>query len=158
MALSVTGSNVDHGTMSDVTLDRNGLEVLDAQQCMELLDTVKVGRVGVTTEAMPVVLPVTFALDGSSIVFCSTPGTKLYLALAGAVVAFEADDVDPELRFGWSVCIVGPARVLGTPDDIERVRGLGLYPWADLDDPAYISVAADLVTGRRVRRGMRAAG
>jgi len=143
---------------TDVPLDRNGLEVLDAQQCMALLATVKVGRVGVTTESMPVVLPVTFALDGPSVVFCSTPGTKLYLALAGAVVAFEADDVDPELRFGWSVCVIGHARVLGSVADLERVRSLGLYPWADLSDPAYIAIDADLVTGRRVRRGARSGG
>ena len=43
--------------MSDVPLDRNGLEVLDAPQCMELLATVKVGRVGVTTDAMPLCFP-----------------------------------------------------------------------------------------------------
>ena len=51
----------------------------------------------------------TFALRWQSVVFCSTPGTKLYLALAGAVVAFEADDVDPGLEFGWSVWVVGHA-------------------------------------------------
>ena len=133
-------------------LDRNGLEILEPGECMRLLAGVKIGRLGVSTDSMPLVLPVTFVLDGTTVVFCSTPGTKLYLALEHAMVAFEADDVDPDLRFGWSVCIVGPARVLRDDEDLRRVRELGLYPWAELSDPSYIAVEPQLVTGRRVHR------
>ena len=137
---------------AQLTLDRNGLEILHPDECLHLLGSVKVGRIGMTTDAMPVVLPVTFVRDGSRVVFCSTPGTKLYVALDGATVAFEADDVDPDLRFGWSVCLVGPAAVVRDAAELQRIKGLGLYPWANLDDPAYIAVDGQLITGRRVRR------
>ena len=136
----------------DITLDRNGLEILDEDECMRLLASVKVGRVGVTTDAMPVVLPVTFALDGSRVVFCSTPGTKLYTALQSAIVAFEADDVDPDFRVGWSVCVAGPAQVVSDGEDLQRIRQLGLHPWAKLDEASFVAIECQIVTGRRVRR------
>jgi nitroimidazol reductase NimA-like FMN-containing flavoprotein (pyridoxamine 5'-phosphate oxidase superfamily) len=137
---------------TDIQLDRNGLEIIDDDECLRLLASVKIGRVGMTTDAMPLVLPVTFALDGRRVVFCSTPGTKLYLALENATVAFEADDVDPDLRFGWSVCLTGPARVLRDEADVDRARRLGLQLWANLRDPAYVAIDAQVITGRRVRR------
>jgi nitroimidazol reductase NimA-like FMN-containing flavoprotein (pyridoxamine 5'-phosphate oxidase superfamily) len=137
---------------SDVTLDRNGLEVLDHDECMRLLGSVKIGRVGVSTDAMPVVLPVTFALDGDRIVFCSTPGTKLYTAREHAMVAFEADDIDADLRQGWSVCVAGPAAVVTEDADLDRVRRLPLHPWAQLDGASFVAIGCQLVTGRRVRR------
>ena len=137
---------------TDIALDRNGLEILEHDECRRLLASVKIGRVGMTTDAMPIVLPVTFALDGSRIVFCSTPGTKLYVALDGAVVAFEADDVDPDLHFGWSVCVTGPSSILRDEADIARARSLGLHPWAHLEEPAYIAIDGNVITGRRVRR------
>jgi nitroimidazol reductase NimA-like FMN-containing flavoprotein (pyridoxamine 5'-phosphate oxidase superfamily) len=137
---------------TDIQLDRNGLEIIGQDECLRLLGSVKIGRVGMTTDAMPLVLPVTFALDGRRVVFCSTPGTKLYLALERATVAFEADDVDPDLRFGWSVCLTGPARILRDEDDIGRARRLGLQLWTDLRDPTYIAIDAQVITGRRVRR------
>jgi nitroimidazol reductase NimA-like FMN-containing flavoprotein (pyridoxamine 5'-phosphate oxidase superfamily) len=137
---------------TDTQLDRNGLEIIEQDECLRLLGSVKIGRVGMTTDAMPLVLPVTFALDGTRVVFCSTPGTKLYLALEGAMVAFEADDVDPGLRFGWSVCLTGPAAILRDDDAIARARRLGLQPWADLSEPAYVAIDGQVITGRRVRR------
>jgi nitroimidazol reductase NimA-like FMN-containing flavoprotein (pyridoxamine 5'-phosphate oxidase superfamily) len=138
--------------MTDTRFDRNGLEILEYDECLRLLSTVKIGRVAVVTDAMPVVLPVTFVLDGDRVVFCSTPGTKLYVALDGAIAAFEADEVDPDLRYGWSVSLVGPAHVLTDDADIERVRVRGLRPWAKLESPTHIAIDAQVVTGRRVRR------
>ena len=41
-----------------VPVDRIGLEVLDRQTCLELLATAPIGRVGLSIEALPVVLPV----------------------------------------------------------------------------------------------------
>jgi nitroimidazol reductase NimA-like FMN-containing flavoprotein (pyridoxamine 5'-phosphate oxidase superfamily) len=150
------GCPIDRGVEAkmptEIPLDRNGLEILSHDDCLRLLASVKIGRVAMATDTMPIVLPVTFALDGTRVVFCSTPGTKLYVALNNAVVAFEADDVDPDLRFGWSVCLTGPARILSEDADVARARTLGLQQWANLEDPAYIAIDGQLITGRRVRR------
>ncbi|HEY8545608.1 MAG TPA: pyridoxamine 5'-phosphate oxidase family protein, partial [Acidimicrobiales bacterium] len=93
-------------------IDRNGFEVLDRDECLRLLDTAVVGRVGITTRALPAILPVTFRRDGERILFRTGEGTKLATATRNTVVSFEADDFDPEARTGWSVLVVGVARRL----------------------------------------------
>ena len=134
-------------------LDRNGLEMLDREECLRLLGEVQVGRVGVATEAMPVVLPVNFVLDGERIVFSSAPGTKLYVAATGAQVAFEADEFDAGSRRGWSVCITGPATVVQDEGEAERLRGLPLDSWGPAGQEAFVVIVPQVVTGRRVHGG-----
>jgi nitroimidazol reductase NimA-like FMN-containing flavoprotein (pyridoxamine 5'-phosphate oxidase superfamily) len=134
-------------------LDRNGLEMLDRDECLGLLSQVRVGRVGVTTEAMPVVLPVNFVVDGGRVVFSSAPGTKLYVAATGAQVAFEADDVEAGSRWGWSVCITGPATLVEDPAEAERLRQLPLDRWAPAGQESFIVIDPQVVTGRRIHSG-----
>lgn len=71
--------------------DRPTFEVLSPNDCLNLLATVSVGRVGVTIDALPVVLPVNFSLLDRAVVFRTVPGTKLDAATAGMGVVFEAD-------------------------------------------------------------------
>ncbi len=92
--------------------DRNGLEVLSRPQCLELLDRSVVGRVVFTEAALPAALPVNFALLDGDIVFRTATGSKLAAALAKAVVAFQADDIDPAFETGWSVLVQGWATLL----------------------------------------------
>ena len=49
-------------------LDNNGLEVLSRSESLALLAMTTIARVGVTVDALPVVLPVNFAFDGNQIV------------------------------------------------------------------------------------------
>ena len=78
---------------------------LPRQECLGLLATVPIGRVGVTMNALPVVLPVNFAVFDGDIVFRTVDGTKFHAAVAGTVVAFEVDSYDSEGTSGWSVVI-----------------------------------------------------
>jgi nitroimidazol reductase NimA-like FMN-containing flavoprotein (pyridoxamine 5'-phosphate oxidase superfamily) len=45
-------------------IDRNGLEVLDRDECLRLLATATLGRIGLTSQSLPTVLPVNFILEG----------------------------------------------------------------------------------------------
>jgi uncharacterized protein len=125
-------------------LDRNGFEVLTRPECMRLLGTVYVGRVGVSVDALPVILPVNFALDGHAVVFRTTPGTKLDAAVAGNVVCFEADDVDAHA--GWSVLITGRAAVV--TGDTSRLDQLVARPWPA--NSHWVRIPGDVVSGRRL--------
>jgi hypothetical protein len=130
-------------------LDRNGLEVLDLGTCLQLLTTVPIVRLGVTIEALPVVLPVNFALADDKLLVRTGCGTKLSAALNNAVVAVEADDYDPLGHTGWSVLIQGIARLvdedLDPLDDLPAVR-----PWS-VTGEHLIAISTEIVSGRRVR-------
>jgi nitroimidazol reductase NimA-like FMN-containing flavoprotein (pyridoxamine 5'-phosphate oxidase superfamily) len=45
------------------------LEELDEAQCLNLLATISVGRVGISSEALPAILPVNFVLHHRDILF-----------------------------------------------------------------------------------------
>lgn len=128
-------------------IDRNGLEVLDRADCIRLLGTVSLGRIGITVGALPTILPINFRVDGDRILFRTGIGTKLDAATRGAVVAFEADDCDPMYHSGWSVVVTGMARPVEDPDD----RALHTTPrWAPGHDERLVEVSIEEISGRRL--------
>jgi nitroimidazol reductase NimA-like FMN-containing flavoprotein (pyridoxamine 5'-phosphate oxidase superfamily) len=122
---------------------------LDDLDCRALLRAATVGRVGLSIEALPVVLPVTYAVDGDRIVFRTGRGAKLAQALQRAVVCFEVDDVDVVNQTGWSVLVTGQASAITEPADLERARSLMLNPWRDVDGEHYVAITIELLSGRR---------
>ncbi|MCB1006707.1 MAG: pyridoxamine 5'-phosphate oxidase family protein [Acidimicrobiales bacterium] len=131
--------------------DLNGLEVIERDECLALLRSVPIGRIGMSMHALPVVLPVNFVVDGDEIVVRTAPGTKLGEAMAGSVVAFEADAFDDVSHSGWSVLVQGVSRVVTTPSELAHVASLPLRPWANAATDWYLAIGTDVVSGRRVR-------
>lgn len=133
-------------------IDRNGLEVLDRDECLRLLATATLGRIGTTMAALPVVLPVNFRLVDDLVVFRTGNGTKLEAATHDAVVAFEADDFEPVSHAGWSVVVTGIAREVVDP---SSVAALGPIPrWAPAGGDRYVAIGTDMVSGRRIVPGL----
>ena len=130
--------------------DHNGMEILDHRACMTLLERAHIGRVGVSVAALPVVLPVNYAMLDGDIVICTRPGTKLDAALVGAVVAFEVDHVDPIYHAGWSVLVQGRASVVDDPQTLAKAARLPLRPWAGRAGHRYVRIRAELMSGRRL--------
>ncbi|HEX9889983.1 MAG TPA: pyridoxamine 5'-phosphate oxidase family protein [Nitriliruptorales bacterium] len=131
--------------------DANGLEILAREECVRLLGTVVIGRVVTTMRALPVALPVNFAVVDDAIVFRSSSGTKLYAAARSAVVGFQADQMDPATQTGWSVLVVGTASAVDTAAVAEQgLEDLVPRPWAPGPFPSFLSIAMVEVTGRRI--------
>ena len=84
---------------------------LDEGQCWALLSTASLGRVALSVRALPMIVPVRFGVDGRKLRAHLPRGTDLDDAVAGAVVAFEADGYDQDVGRAWTVHAVG--RVLG---------------------------------------------
>src|ERR1035438_10129986 len=93
------------------------VEVLSRAECLELLSHAAIGRVGVSIDALPVILPVHFALFGDSVLFRTVPGTKFDAAAVGAVLAFQADSYEPESPTAWSVLLQGIASEVTHPEE-----------------------------------------
>jgi uncharacterized protein len=132
-------------------IDHAGLEILPLEECLRLLASVPVGRIGFKADGELMVLPVNHALDGQDVVFRTARGSKLAAAEEYSLVAFEADNYDPETQCGWSVVVSGHAEAVYEDAQIQRLSRLGLQPWAiGVDRPFWIRIRATSVSGRRI--------
>ena len=128
-------------------LDRHGTERLAPSTCLDLLRTQRIGRLGLSIGALPVVHPVNFAVDGDRIVVRTGIGSKLSAALRGAVVCFEVDEIDATGTSGWSVLVTGRAEELeGT--EAERAAAI-LGEGSSWAGDHYVAVHLEMVSGRR---------
>lgn len=128
------------------------LEELTLAQCFALLATATVGRVGLSIDALPAILPVNYVLHDRAIVFRTVPGTKLDAATEGAVVAFGVDSYgDPAHPTGWSVLARGVAQEITDPTELAALQALPLVSWAfDGQADHFIRIKPTLLTGRRI--------
>ncbi len=136
----------------NLAIDNNEgtLEVLEHDECIQLLKSSVVGRVGVTINALPLILPVNYIYIDSRILFRTDPGTKLDAALMHCVVAFEVDGIDDEREEGWSVLAIGHAEVVEDASLERKAIGGGLRPWAGGMRAHTISIAPKLLSGRKI--------
>lgn len=130
--------------------DTEGQKILTEQECRELLGTVPLGRIVFTDRALPAIQPVNFVLADGDVVILTTAGSKLAAAARNAVVAFEIDDFDHTVAAGWSVVVIGHARVVAEDGELYRMRNLPLSPWNEGESVHYIAITPELFSGRRL--------
>lgn len=128
------------------------LEEIDREECLRLVASVPVGRFVFTVDGLPAVQPVNFVLDGDRVLFRTREGAKLVAVRSGTVVAFEADEIDPATGSGWSVTVVGEARILDDPEAVPYRAG-GIISWARGARDDVVAVSTPLVTGLRLKNG-----
>ncbi len=126
---------------------------LTRDEAMRLLAGVPFGRVVYTREALPAIRPVNHVVVDDEIVIVRTRLTTRLTSTVRAdthvVVAYEADEIDPVRRAGWSVVVTGIARPVTDPDRLARYERL-LRPWVGGDPDSAIATEPTLVTGVRL--------
>lgn len=123
---------------------------LSRQESWELLGSHGVGRVAITNEAGPAILPVNYLVLGEEVAFKTSPESGPARA-PGHEVAFEVDRIDEAFSRGWSVLVVGEAHAVTDPQAVERLEAHNhSEPWAGGTRGLWIVVTADRVTGRRI--------
>ena len=132
-------------------IDHAGLEILPFADCLRLLGSVPVGRVGFLADGEVVILPVNHLMDGPDVIFRTGSGSKLCSVGGKNRIGFEADDYDVVTRSGWSVVISGFTEEVESDAEIARFERLGLQSWggAAARDPHWIRIRPTSVTGRR---------
>ena len=136
--------------------DGSALTQLSRHECLMLMASVPVGRIIYTRRALPAVELVNFALDEGDIVIRTDGSGKLAAATRGAVVAFEADQLDhagQSGQSGWSVTAVGPSNAVTDPGELARLRTIGLTPWAPGERDHFIRISPVMLNGRRLCAG-----
>lgn len=113
------------------------------------------GRLIFTEDALPAVQPVNFRMWRDDVVIRVAGGAKLAAASDNLVVAFEADELDPDLRSGWSVTVVGHAQPITGVEDLVEIAGTFVQPWVQGRRDHFIRIRTEKITGRRFReRGL----
>lgn len=133
------------------TQSRQMLELTRAES-WQLLASVSLGRIVFTRHAMPAIRPVNHLVDDQTIIIRSHLGSAITARTAaedGAVVCYEADDLDPVRHTGWSVIATGMARLVREPAAVERYQQL-LEPWAAGQMDYVIAVEPQIITGIRL--------
>lgn len=128
------------------------IEILSEEECMRLLRSHDLGRVGLVDHGQPLIFPVNYATDDSAVVFRTAPGMKLHEAPMSRV-AFEIDGVDAAAGTAWSVLVKGIAyEVTETLDSLsQRLRTLVVQPMAPGERPNWVAVMRREISGRRFR-------
>lgn len=126
--------------MSDV------VDPLSDAECRRLLGIHTLGRVGITSGGLPLILPVHYIYDDGVIIFRTGAGTKLRAAANGDVLAFEVDTYDAESGRGWSVLVLGRATVVTTEHEPVGLPTVDHVTNAERNH--YVRLFCELVTGR----------
>ena len=131
------------------------MQQIPVDECHRLLAGHEIGRLAVNAEQHPLVFPVNYAMDGTTVVIRTAPGTKLSTA-DHANVTFEVDEIDRRTRSGWSVVVHAVAEEVGAShraDLVARTTATGLQPWAPGEHGRWLRLIPTAVTGRRIVPG-----
>ena len=128
----------------------SGVEILDRDACMRLLNASEVGRLAVALGGSPEIFPVNYRLDGDRILIRSGDGAKVR-AVGHTKGCFEIDGFDRLNRTGWSVIAKGRLEELDRFDPLlARAEATAVDPWADGERPHLLCLHIDQLGGRRV--------
>lgn len=127
---------------------------LKRAEALALLGGVSLGRIVFTQNALPTIRPVNHVIDRGQIVVRTHVGAALTLqtgraGTGGVVVAYEADDIDPQTHLGWSVIVTGYARLVRDPQDLERYQSM-LEAWVDRTMDNVVRINPSMVNGFRL--------
>jgi nitroimidazol reductase NimA-like FMN-containing flavoprotein (pyridoxamine 5'-phosphate oxidase superfamily) len=134
-----------------VFYNRSDLVEIGADECIRLLQSRRVGRLGFVADGQPLIFPVNYAVDGETVVFRTDEGTKLDSAPLTSV-AFEVDDIDEENGEGWDVLIQGHADDIteSIDDRSEFLRGSTVKPYAPGLKWHWMRIVPTTISGRRI--------
>lgn len=115
---------------------------LSRAESLRLLGGAPFGRIIYTVRALPAIVPVRHLVDNGMIVVRTHVGADC----AGAVVAFQADDIDPVAESGWSVTVTGVARRLQDDTEIAHYEAI-LSPFVDMPHVEVLGIYPEIVAG-----------
>jgi hypothetical protein len=131
------------------------LQTLARDESLRLLGGVAVGRVVFTRHALPAIRPVNHLVEDDKIIIRIQPDSALGEAVGadgGAVVAYEADMIDPADHLGWSVIVIGRATHITDKKLADHYRE-ALRPWVSGTFDDIVMIKAEIVDGFRLVRG-----
>ena len=134
--------------MSRIELRAEG-DVLTRDECLHHLASGSVGRVSISSRALPSVLPVRYRVVGDRVLFWADPHDHPAAIADNTVIGFQADQIDAVTHEGWSVMVVGLASHVTAPESVAALEDGPPRGWAAASGPL-VAVSLELVEGRRL--------
>jgi len=103
-------------------------------------------RLALSVSDQPEIFPINYAVQGDTLLFRTSQGTKLAALTINETVALEIDGYDGV--GGWSVVVKGQAHEAEWGDDYEEAGVSGLRPWVATRKPVFVRITPAQVTGR----------
>ncbi|MFJ9539155.1 pyridoxamine 5'-phosphate oxidase family protein [Streptomyces sp. NPDC101225] len=127
---------------------------LDRAEALRLLDSICLGRIVFSQNALPAIRPVNHMVDEGDVIIRTHVGAVVathgkQADAPGTVVAYEADAIDPVTQLGWSVVATGHAQLITDAIDLARFEAM-LHPWVARQMAYTVRIHPDLVTGIRL--------
>ncbi|KQB84863.1 pyridoxamine 5'-phosphate oxidase family protein [Corynebacterium lowii] len=132
--------------------DSSGVQALSAEECLDKLRSISLGRLVVRRSEEMDIFPVNYVVDQHGEVYLRTAeGTKLFSLSLNPEVLFEADEVRDGAA--WSVVLRGTATALDNQADIDYADSLPLRPWVPTLKYRYVRITAEELSGRSFALG-----
>jgi nitroimidazol reductase NimA-like FMN-containing flavoprotein (pyridoxamine 5'-phosphate oxidase superfamily) len=129
----------------------DSLAELSYDECLDLLRTYVVGRIGLVVNDFPVIFPVNYRLAETSgpdwLAVRTRPGGVL--DHPSLKVAFEVDGIDVSEQRGWSVLVRGTLHHVD-PDAASFRERFDPKPWITEERDAWLVIDPFSITGRRL--------
>lgn len=128
---------------------------LDPKEAIGLLGHAEFGRVAFVADGVTTIRPLNHVLLDGRIIVYTRHTSKLARAVREQVdlqVAYQADEIDPHTRLGWSVLVTGIA--VDVSNDLHAYQlGLQVQSWMKLPLDMVIAIEPREVTGLRLTIG-----
>lgn len=121
---------------------------LSRDACFARLAEHRIGRLALSVNALPTIVPVRYAVIGHELLIGEVAEASIVSALENSVVAFEADTVENAGGAGWVVCVVGKATEVVDTATIAKLRSLPAGTGGSAPRGRYFRVTTERVTGR----------
>jgi len=122
------------------------VSILSEIECWDLLHSNAFARLALSVGNQPEIFPINYVVQGSTLLFRTSQGTKLAALTINESVALEIDGHDN--RGGWSVVVKGDAHAADWGDDYNEADVAGLRPWVATRKPVFVRVTPSQITGR----------
>jgi nitroimidazol reductase NimA-like FMN-containing flavoprotein (pyridoxamine 5'-phosphate oxidase superfamily) len=127
-----------------------GARILDRVECLDLLPAKRIGRLGYVTDDGPRIVPLNYATTPDSILVRTLAYGEVARSALDQRVAFQIDDIDESRHTGWSVLVVGTARLVSV-EELKQILYLGApEPWVGGPRTLFLRIPMTTITGRQV--------
>jgi nitroimidazol reductase NimA-like FMN-containing flavoprotein (pyridoxamine 5'-phosphate oxidase superfamily) len=134
----------------DEVSPENPVATMTTDEAWAFLRTQEVGRLAVHVGGVIDIYPITYVVDEESIVFLTSPGTKLLELTVNDQVAFEIDHYDDQVA--KSVVVHGTAQRLETMSEIAAAEALPLTSLIPTTRTRYVRIVPTEISGRLFAR------